>query len=65
MLNSEHKFEEIHKKIYQILHSENSNHKAEFALDVIYEIDPDLLSVPSYIDRGLTWLQDYLHPEGW
>lgn len=64
LLNSEHKFEEIHKKIYQILHSENSNHKAEFALDVIYEIDPDLLSVPSYIDRGLTWLQDYLHPEG-
>ena len=63
LLNSELTFEETCERIYQTLHNGKSDQKAEFALDVIYEIDPDMLSVPAYIDQGLTWLQDYLCPE--
>lgn len=63
LLNSELTFEETCERIYQTLHNGKSDQKAEFALDVIYEIDPDMLSVPAYIEQGLTWLQDYLCPE--
>ena len=56
----------IHKmteKIYKMLRAGKSEQKAEFALDVIFEISPDELLVPPYVDQGLMWLQDYLHPE--
>ena len=51
------------EKIYKMLRAGKSEQKAEFALDVIFEISPDELSVPPYINQGLMWLQDYLHPE--
>ena len=63
LLNSNDTFETIHEKIYGMLHEGKSERKAEFALDIIFEISPDELSVPQYIDQGLMWLQDYLHPE--
>ncbi len=34
--------------------------KAKMALDVIFDIDPSDLTVPSYINEGLIWLQDEL-----
>ena len=46
-----------------MLRAGKSEQKAEFALDVNFEISPDELSVPPYINQGLMWLQDYLHPE--
>ena len=63
LLNSNDTFEAVHEKIYKMLREGKSEQKAEFALDVIFEISPDELSVPPYIDQGLMWLQDYLHPE--
>ena len=63
LLNSNDTFEMIHEKIYKMLRAGKSEQKAEFALDVIFEISPDELSVPPYINQGLMWLQDYLHPE--
>ena len=49
--------------IYNMLRNGKSDQKAEFALDVIYEIDPDEIAVPPYIAEGLTWLQNYLRSE--
>lgn len=46
-----------------MLRNGKSDQKAEFALDVIYEIDPDEIAVPPYIAEGLTWLQNYLRSE--
>lgn len=63
LLNSNDTFEMIHEKIYKMLRAGKSEQKAEFALDVIFEISPDELSVPPYINQGLMWIQDYLHPE--
>jgi predicted ATP-dependent endonuclease of OLD family len=34
--------------------------KAEFALDLLFSEDPKLLTIPSYIEDGLVWLQDQL-----
>lgn len=42
---------------------EKSNVKAEFALDLIYSINPDTYVIPSYIKEGLDWLQGLLCPE--
>ena len=30
---------------------------------LIYAIDPNELTIPTYIDEGLAWLQTYLDPE--
>jgi predicted ATP-dependent endonuclease of OLD family len=57
-------FEDLHVKIYKILRNGKSDQKAEFALDVIYDIDPNDIIVPAYIAEGLEWLQTLLHPEG-
>ncbi len=56
-------FEDLHKKIYKALREGKSDQKAEFALDLIYSIDPVILTVPSYIEKGLDWLKDKLCPE--
>lgn len=64
ILNSNSTFDDLHENIYNTLRKGKSDQKAEFALDVIYEIDPDEIVVPPYIAEGLMWLQDYLHPEG-
>lgn len=51
----------IHKKIYDLLHKNNFD-KAGLALDLIYEMNPEELSIPFYIKEGLDWLQNYLYP---
>lgn len=63
LLNSATSFDELRKGLYQELRNGKSDQKAEFALDVIYEIDPDKLIVPPYIAEGLEWLREYLRPE--
>ena len=62
-LNAEKSFYEIHKQIYDELRNGKSDQKAEFALDLIYAIDPGKLTVPPYIAEGLEWLQTVLRPE--
>ena len=56
-------FETFHKGVYDTLRNGKSDQKAEFALDLIYAVDPNELIVPAYIDEGLKWLQAYLDPE--
>lgn len=56
-------FKELHEVIYQMLRDGGSTQKAEFALDVIFAIDPKDIVVPAYIAEGLEWLQTLLHPE--
>ncbi|MCP1110259.1 AAA family ATPase [Ohessyouella blattaphilus] len=57
-------FDDVHEKIYKLLREGKSDQKAEFALDVIYDIDPKEITIPSYIAEGLEWLQSLLRPEG-
>lgn len=56
-------FDEFHKGVYDVLRDGRSDQKAEFALDLIYAVDPSELTVPAYIAEGLEWLQSYLKPE--
>lgn len=56
-------FDALHETIYKTLRDGQSNQKAEFALDMIYAIDPKDIIVPPYIDLGLKWLEMFLHPE--
>jgi predicted ATP-dependent endonuclease of OLD family len=56
-------FNELHENIYELLRKGKSDIKAEFALDLIYAVEPSELIVPAYISEGLEWLQDLLHPE--
>jgi len=56
-------FDDLHKEIYQMLRGGSSTQKAEFALDIIYAIDPKDIIVPEYIAEGLEWLQTLLQPE--
>lgn len=44
------------EELYQALDGE----KAKMALDILYDIDPKELKVPSYIDEGLRWLENEL-----
>lgn len=37
--------------------------KAEFALDLIFSISPEEITVPQYINKGLTWLEAVLCTE--
>ncbi len=62
-LNAEKSFDDIHKQIYDELKTGKTDQKAEFALDLIYAIDPSKLTVPPYIAEGLAWLQTILRPE--
>lgn len=62
-INTSNTFDEFVNGIYDTLRNGKSDQKAEFALDLIYAIDPDELTVPTYIDEGLNWLQSYLEPE--
>lgn len=56
-------FDALHETIYKTLREGKSNQKAEFALDIIYAIDPKDITVPPYIASGLEWLQTLLRPE--
>lgn len=62
-INIADSFETFHKGVYDTLRNGKSDQKAEFALDLIYAVDPNELIVPAYIDEGLKWLQAYLDPE--
>ena len=62
-LNAEKPFDDIHKQIYDELRTGKTDQKAEFALDLIYAIDPGKLTIPPYIAEGLEWLQTILRPE--
>lgn len=62
-INAAKSFEELHKRIYSVLRDGKSDQKAEFALDLIYAVDPSKLLIPLYIAEGLEWLQTLLHPE--
>lgn len=62
-LNAVKPFDELHKQVYSELRDGKSDQKAEFALDLIYSIDPNELKVPPYIAEGLEWLQTLLRPE--
>lgn len=62
-INIADSFETFHKRVYDTLRNGKSDQKAEFALDLIYAVDPNELIVPAYIDEGLKWLQAYLDPE--
>ena len=55
-------FDDIKTAIFDQL--EQSQVKAEFALDLIYSIDPDEIEIPRYIDEGLKWLENILCTEG-
>lgn len=59
-INIADSFETFHKGVYDTLRNGKSDQKAEFALDLIYAVDPNELIVPAYIDEGLKWLQAYL-----
>ena len=54
-------FETIKTAIFEEL--KKSDVKAEFALDLIYLVDPKELIVPQYIDEGLRWLENILCKE--
>ncbi|MBU4440455.1 MAG: AAA family ATPase [Firmicutes bacterium] len=56
-------FEDFQDKIYTTIRNGQSKQKAEFALDIIYAIDPNEITVPTYIAEGLEWLQNLLRPE--
>ena len=62
-IKSAKSFEEFRRGVYDSLRDDKSDQKAEFALDLIYTIEPKEIKVPNYIDEGLKWLQDYLDPE--
>lgn len=62
-IKSASSFDDFHKRVYDALRDGKSDQKAEFALDLIYAIDPGELIVPAYIAEGLEWLQAYLNPE--
>ena len=54
-------FDEIKTTIFNELNK--SDVKAEFALDLIYSIDPQDIVIPDYIDKGLKWLDSILCAE--
>jgi len=56
-------FDELHSQIYHMLRDGKSEIKAEFALDLIYAVEPSKLKVPLYIAEGLEWLQILVSPE--
>lgn len=63
IIKSAASFDALHEAIYKTLRDGQSNQKAEFALDIIYALDPKDITVPPYIASGLEWLQTLLHPE--
>ena len=63
IINSATGFDDMHQKIYDRIRN-SSFKKAEFALDLLYEIDPEKIVVPQYIDEGLKWLESQLSAKG-
>lgn len=61
LLNNQTTYEELRDLIDKKL--DVSRVKAEFALDLIYTMDPNEYNIPTYIKEGLTWLQNELSLE--
>ena len=59
--NKKETFEAIKTTIFEEL--KKADIKAEFALDLIYLVDPKEIVVPQYIDEGLRWLENVLCTE--
>jgi predicted ATP-dependent endonuclease of OLD family len=49
-------------KMYKII-TDPSSKKAEFALELFYFRDPDILKTPKYIEEGLLWVEEKLKME--
>lgn len=62
ILKNSKSFEEMHNNIYDSLFKGSSKNKVEFALDILYAVDPKKLTIPLYIREGLEWLEEYLKP---
>ena len=52
-------YDEFQEKITELISKEGF--KASFALDLIYEFEPSEITIPFYIEEGLSWLQKQLH----
>ncbi len=50
---------ELNANIYELIKA-NGKLKAEFALDLLFLKDPNLLNIPIYIRQGLEWLNENL-----
>lgn len=50
---------QISADVYKAVENKNAN-KAEFALDMIYNKDPENIAMPTYISDGLDWLEKEL-----
>lgn len=61
ILNEEKEFEVFHKELYEKIKKETF--KANFALDLIFEVEPSDIRIPSYIEEGLVWLTNELTSE--
>lgn len=55
-------FNDFHQDIYDLI--KKSTFKAEFALDLIYYVDPENIVIPKYISEGLNWLKEELIIDG-
>lgn len=51
--------ETLSRELYKRINMKNF--KAQFALDVLFEIEPNELRMPKYIEDGLLWLQSELN----
>ena len=49
-------------KMYKII-TDPSSKKAEFALELFYFREPDILKTPKYIEEGLLWVEEKLKME--
>ena len=63
IIKSASDFKSLHSQIYEEIRSQNFK-KGEFALDLIYAIEPEKINVPNYIDEGLNWLETQLSSKG-
>lgn len=58
-LNKNTSYDDICEALYKAIDSNSK--KADFALDVLFNIEPKDLMVPSYMAEGLQWLEDQLN----
>jgi predicted ATP-dependent endonuclease of OLD family len=58
-INEKQTISELGKEFFDSLRARSAK-KAEFALELLFLQDPKELKVPTYIDEGLSWLQEQL-----
>lgn len=58
LLKKQNDFNLFHTELYDSIKSEKF--KAEFALDLIFEVEPSDIEIPTYIEEGLVWLTNEL-----